>query len=55
MKDYAETIYHNVMETTRTTNEDYDMYENSLKSLGMHVDVRRRKPTAATIYAKLMK
>lgn len=55
MKEYAEMLFDNVMKTKRNENPDWDMYHNSLKSLGMEIDIRRKKPNAATIYAKLMK
>ena len=54
MKEYAVMLYENVMEKTQN-NPDRQMYVDALKSLGMHMDIQKKKPGAAAIYAKLMK
>ncbi len=55
MKEFALMLYDTVMNKDRNNEPDWDIYHNALKSLGMHMDIQKKKPTASAIYSKLMK
>ncbi len=53
MKEYADLLFDQVM--NHEDSPDWDMYYDALASLGMKIDVARKKPSLSAVYSKLMK